>query len=214
MTSWTLAEVRTAAQARRRRPGDALRLPANVPTEEEAQNQSAQDAIPEAPPSELWLDATDADGEVASWFEDGWWTEVINRWGEDPLTIHISPTPAGLLHPVVLYGVEMVRRVAPRWRIVGHAFAEEVCLDTTVEAIARSPYHEVRFIDTPRPDTPPVARFDPPFPVEELMARVRREQLAARRTWPVLVRVASDARLSAATAVTPRASADSTTPST
>ena len=213
MTSWTLAEARTTAQARRRRPGEAVRLPANIPDEEETQSQSPEDRIPEIPPSELWLDATDVDGEIASWFEDGWWTEVINRWGEDPLTIHISPTPASLLHPVVLYGVEMVRRVAPRWRIVGHAYAEEVCLDSTVEAIARSPYHEVRFIDTPRPETPPAARVDPPFPVEELMSRVRRAQLAVRRTWPVLVRVASDARLQEANAVPPRARADSITPS-
>lgn len=214
MTSWTLADARTAAQARRRGPGEAVRLPAYVPAEEEARDQVAKDTIPEAAPSELWLDATDADGEVASWFDDGWWTEVITRWGDDPLSIHISPTPAALLHPVVLYGVEMVRRVAPRWRIVGHAFAEEVCLDATTEAIARSPYHEVRFIDTPRPDTPPAVRLDPPFPVEELMSRVRRAQMAARRTWPILVRVASDARLPDATPVPPRARADSTMPST
>jgi len=190
-----------------------VRLPATVPDEDEAQDRATRDAIPEAPPSELWLDATDADGEVASWFDDGWWTEVITRWGDAALTIHISPTPAALLHPVVLYGVEMVRRVAARWRIVGHAFAEEVCLDSTVEAIARSPYHEVRFIDTPRPDTPPAARIDPPFPVEELMSRVRREQMAARRTWPILVRVASDARLPEATAAPPLSKADKTTSS-
>ncbi|HNQ22659.1 MAG TPA: hypothetical protein PKK06_06155 [Phycisphaerae bacterium] len=143
----------------------------------------------ERAPAELWLECTDADGRPAEWFHDLWWTEVLSRWGDLSVTVHVLPTPGALLHAVVVSAVEMVRRVAPRWRVVGHAYVDELGADAAVEALARSAYHEVRLIDQPR-STCRGDRSESSLTLPEFLGRVRREQERLGVTRPILTRVA------------------------
>ncbi len=140
---------------------------------------------------ELTLETTDADGEIATWFDDCWWTGIIDRFGDEKLTIHIAPTPAALLHSVVLYHLDMIYRVAPQWRVVGHAYRNDLCDANAVVALGKSAYHEVRFFDQDRPGTMRSDRCLMGVPLDELFGQIRREQTRLDRTAPVLVRVPS-----------------------
>ncbi|MCH9002498.1 MAG: hypothetical protein IIC02_07975, partial [Planctomycetes bacterium] len=146
---------------------------------------------------ELTLETTDADGEIAIWFDDRWWTEIIDRFGEKKLTIHIAPTPAALLHSVVLYHLDMIYRVAPQWRVVGHAYRNDLCDANAVAALARSAYHEVRFFDQDRPGSMRSDRCLMGVPLDQLFGQIRREQTRLGRTAPVLVRVPASGGLPA-----------------
>jgi hypothetical protein len=81
----------------------------------------------------------------------------------------------------------MARRVAPQWRLVGHCWREELDPDSSPEAMARSPYHEIRVIDAPVPDP---ARRNPRRieSLQELIRSVRQWQRENGRTLPILVR--------------------------
>jgi len=144
-------------------------------------------------PIELTIEATNAEGDLAAWFDDFWWTDVIERWGYEPVTIHLAPTPQALLHPVVLHQMEMVRRVAPRWRTVGHVYSHDVTSDDATESIACSPYHEIRFLDKERRGAVESERQGKALPIDELFGRIRREQSRLRTMRPVLVRIPSPA---------------------
>lgn len=138
-------------------------------------------------PTDVYIEATDPDGEISVWFDDWWWMECLSRWKDDVVTMHILPTPAALLHPVILHHVEMARRVAPQWRVVGHCWLEELDPDSASEAIARSPYHEIRVIEAPVPDP---ARKNPRriAALQDLIRPVRQLQRESGRTLPILVR--------------------------
>lgn len=142
-----------------------------------------------AGPIELTFHATDADGQLAVWFDDIWWTELVERWSDRQVALCLAATPAALLHPVVLHELEMVSRIAPRWRVVGHGYRSDVSSDNDVEVLARSPYHEVRFFDQDGPDAkiPPGGEGD--RSLAELFRRVREEQALAGTKRPVLVRL-------------------------
>ncbi|MCH8150689.1 MAG: hypothetical protein IH987_22410 [Planctomycetes bacterium] len=140
---------------------------------------------------ELTLETTDADGEIATWFDDSWWTEIIDRFGEKKLTIHIAPTPGALLHLVILYHLDMIYRVAPQWRVVGHAYRNDLDDSNAVAKLAKGAYHEVRFFDQDRPGTMRSDRGLTGLPLDELFGQIRHEQTRLGRTAPVLVRVPS-----------------------
>ena len=140
-------------------------------------------------PIELRVEATDDHGRIAPWLDDVWWMEVLRRWRDDTVTIHIEPAPGALLHPVTLHHMEMAARVAPRWRLIGHLYSGDLTTDEQIRAIAMSPYHEVRFIDDLRPDAPPEHRRLGVLPIEGLFGRIRREQVRISANRPILVRV-------------------------
>lgn len=142
-------------------------------------------------PIELFLEVTDAEGELATWFHDGWWTEMLARWAETPITVFVEPTPLALLHPVVLYEVEMLYRMAPQWRLVGYVYRDDLSTDDDVATLAGSAYQEVRFIDENRPGQFLNDRLDCEIKIEQLFARIRREQARVGSTRPALVRLPS-----------------------
>ncbi len=145
----------------------------------------------DAAPLELTLEVTDADGEIAPWFDDYWWTELINTWGDRTVTIHIAPTLLALQHMVVLHHLDMVCRVAPRWRIVGHGYRDDLDGVDSIAALVKSAYHEIRMIDRPRPGIGIATRKLEGAGLDELFGQVRREQQKLDRTTPTLVRVPS-----------------------
>ena len=127
---------------------------------------------------------------LSEWFDDVWWTDVVQRWGDNAVTIHIAPTPIAVLHPVVLHHVEMIRRVSPRWRIVGYAYSNDIFIEEDIEILNSSLFHEVRFIDEPRPSIGTADRIEP-IPLEKLFARIREGQARKRTSAPVLIRLPS-----------------------
>jgi len=62
------------------------------------------------------------------------------------------------------------------------------CDDDAVQA-AQSAYHEIRVIDALRPHRSASDRFDALLPIEELFARIRRQQSFVGASRPVLVRL-------------------------
>ena len=140
-------------------------------------------------PIELTIEPTNAEMETASWFNDFWWTDVIQRWNDCSVTVHIAPTPGALLHPVVLYQLDMLWRVAPNWRIVGHAYTDDIVTDEAIDQLASSPYHEVHFTDQPRPGAPSSDRCTWRRPLEDLFGRIRRAQSRVGAVTPILVRL-------------------------
>ncbi len=183
MDEQTRVEVRQAAGRTRRPPGKptCIRFAAmgkgELPTDAESGSL------------ELMLEVTEPDGQLAVWFDDEWWAEVIARWANLPVTIHITATPSALLHPVTLHHLEMLQRVVPRWRKVGHAYPSEITSTDDVETLAKSLFDEVRFIDAPSPHTPPSDRRLPKPGIEELFGNIRRAQARLDKTRPILVRI-------------------------
>ncbi len=176
------AEARNATQRLRCPPREPIlvRLTAN-----------GEGRIPDQPgqgPIELTLEVTHESGDFALWFHDDWWADLIERWGDEAVTIQIAPTPAALLHPVTLHQVEMARRVVPRWRLIGHAYLSDIAPQEIV-LLARTFYDEVRVIDAPRPTSARSStdRYD--LSIEELFSQVRREQAELGTTRPILVRI-------------------------
>jgi hypothetical protein len=185
MDQEAIMEVREATRRLRRPPVNPVHL--RVPVES---NGELAEEVPSGP-VELTVEVTDGEGRPADWLDDGWWTTAIERWGEDTITVHIAPTPDALLHPLTLHQLEMLRRVAPRWRLVGHIFAESVNSESDVGLIAASPYDQVRFLDS---SCSPQARSNGERPgplVEEILGKIRREQAELGVTRPVLVRLPS-----------------------
>jgi hypothetical protein len=186
-------DVREQVRQRRRAPRNPAKV--RVPFDN-------GDVIQNAPPgpAELSLSVTDRDGALADWMDDEWWTAALKRWGDEPVTVQIEPTPTALIHPVVLHYVEMLHRVAPHWRVVGHAFVDDIATDDEVSLLAGSAYHEVRITDRPRNPRPESDRAAMHPPIERLFARIRTQQNRLRTSTPVLVRSPSQA----ATPVTDR----------
>ena len=145
-------------------------------------------------PVDLYLETTDSGGELADWFHDEWWTDLLSRWAQTSITIYIETTPNALLHPVVIYEAEMLYRLAPHWRLVGHVYRDDVGNDDDVATLASSAYHEVRFIDEERPLRRINNRFVDVVKLEELFGRIRKEQARIHATRPALVRLPASKR--------------------
>ncbi|MHC4696143.1 MAG: hypothetical protein ACYTFA_05300 [Planctomycetota bacterium] len=191
--------VREATQKMRQPPREPIRITASF----DGNGELDEGLL--VGPIELTIEATNLDGDLAPWFDDYWWIELIERWGDQPVTLHIAPTPDAVAHPVVLHQMEMVSRVASRWRMVGHGYRGDISTDDAIELLAASPYHEVRFIDQGRPDGPIPARrgrFD--LAIEDLFGRIRREQIRIGATRPVLVRLPSGAETHTAEVPAPK----------
>ena len=180
-------EARQATERLRRPPSEPRRIQLSF----DSGGKLGEQIVPA--PAELALEATNAEGELAAWFHDGWWTEVIERWGDDPVTIHISPTASALLHMVVLHQLEMIRRVAPTWRIVGHAYRDDLSDEDAIDRLACSPYDEIRVIDQTRHSRAPSGQSSLGTALNEIFGRIRREQTRAGTTRPILVRLPAGA---------------------
>lgn len=126
------------------------RPPVDITARFDADGVLGPDLLPSL--STLIIEATGPAGEPAAWLDDSWWTDVIQVWGEEAISIHFAPTPGALLHPVVLHQVDMLRRVVPWWRVLGFAYHDDIRTDEQITALVRSNYDEVRFFDAPRPD--------------------------------------------------------------
>ena len=176
-------EMRDATRQSRCRPGQ----PAPVLVAHAGDGSIAAD-LPKGA-IELTLEVTDAHGELAPWLDDLWWTEVIQRWCDDPIAVKFLPTPGAALHPVVLYQVEMLRRVVPGWRVLAQAYVDDLVSDDDINQIADSAYHEVRFFDQRRPGKPVSDRFREAPPIQELFGRIRMAQARMYRATPILVRL-------------------------
>ncbi len=98
-------------------------------------------------PIELCIEATDAEGKLVPWLTDEWWIRTHSFCKDRTVTIVILPTTRSLLDSVVLYQLEMVRRIAPKWRIIGYAYATDTKSETNAEAWANTPYDEIRFCE-------------------------------------------------------------------
>lgn len=140
-------------------------------------------------PTTITLFTTNDAGEPANWFNDVWWTDLIQVWGAEPLTLQIAPTPGAITNPVVLYFVEMVRRVVPRWRTLGFSFADGDWPESVIQQLARSFFDELRFIDS----TGGVSANRPVGgavrSAAELIGAIRFEQARFGVTQPALVRL-------------------------
>ena len=187
MDEQTRMRTRTETSARRRSPRSHRSIV--VPFEQ------GEDLLPTLHecPAEITIEATDAHAALALWLNDAWCLDILKRWADEPLAIHVAPTPGAVLHPVVLHLVEMVRRVAPRWRLVGHMHVEDVRTQGEIEKLASSMFHEVRFIDAARRDgmrDDRTNRTDGAVrPIAELLGLLRAEQIRFATTTPVWVRV-------------------------
>jgi hypothetical protein len=181
MDALTWTDERRATTVRRKppRPQRWLRFSAGS----DGKHRRANEAVP----TDVFIEATFPDGDTAPWFDDWWWLDCLARWKDERVTFHILPTPAALLHPVVHHHTGMVRRVAPSWRVVAHVYLDELDLDNAPEAIARSPYHDVRVIDAPMPGTDNREVHKAPK-LEDVLGTVRRAQRQLGATLPTLAR--------------------------
>jgi len=174
--------AREAVAATRRRPQPSRRLKLSA-------DGSGDLGPTDAPaPVELLIEATDSQGEIAAWFDDPWWTEVLRRWADQPLTIHLLPSQDALLDPVVSHHVVMAKRVAPHWRVVADAYTGDVVGDEAVEALAGAPFDEVRLIEGPHPEALLDPRAAPAPRFEGLLVCLRQVQHSGGFSRPVFTR--------------------------
>ena len=139
------------------------------------------------PPAELHLDATGPSGETAIWLDDYFWLELIRRWSAEPLTIHFHPTPKSLLHPTVIHQLKMLRRVAPKWRLVGHCYLDDLAPEGQIAEVALAVHHEIRIMDAAQPGDTHRGKQAHPLRIQNVVARIRRIQAANDRTTPIIV---------------------------
>jgi len=167
------------------------RRPPNRPQEIVIRSESRGE-LPEAAverPILMTVEPTDAHGDLSPWFDEDWWTEAITRYGNAKVTVHIAPTPGALLDPVVLNHMITLRRVMPSWRLVGHAFRDDILTDAELESAATSLYHELRGLDADRQRNTGRAGVVSRRSLGELFTTIRRVQAQYNITRPVLVRL-------------------------
>jgi hypothetical protein len=138
-------------------------------------------------PTEIRLEATDDQGELALWLTDDWWVEALNRWASGTCTLVIQPTTGAILHPAVNHAVQMLIRVAPNWRVIGTIQSREINRDR-LPALAQSHYHEIRVLDQGNSKKADNNRMN----LGEAFGEIRRIQQQSGRSGPVLVRTADD----------------------
>ena len=174
---------RSLTERRRHRP----REPLHINVRFDGSTNFPEEATPG--PVELRIEATNDEGVLAEWCGDDWWAIVLQRWGDDEVTVRVEPTPEALFHPILRYQMEMLRRVAPRWRLIGHLFRDDVADDEALAVLATSPYHEVRVFDDRRPSVVDAPRKAFVASCAELFARIRERQNKAGLISPVMVRL-------------------------
>lgn len=104
-------------------------------------------------PLELVIETTDAEGNVVPWLCDEWWIQVQSVCRDRTVTVVILPTPNALFDEVVRHQLEMVRRIAPRWVIMGYIRAADVVKGPDGDAWLVLPFDEIRiYEDLTHPD--------------------------------------------------------------
>ena len=183
MEAWIRSNERKLIEDTRQAPGTRpiVRVAARGMGQRGARNGEA--------PAELHLETTDETGEPADWFDDYWWMDTLERWQHNALAVHILPTPRALLHPVVIHQVEMLYRVAPKWRRVGHCYVDDVTSEEDIRLLAISSYDEIRVVDAFRPGTSRGEAELRDVKIERLIAQVMRAQSSLGATRPLLIRV-------------------------
>lgn len=182
MDAWMPAERRRSVAELRRKP-DPPSPDRIVHLSFEGGHEAALEDS--APPAELRLEGTCASGETPDWLDDFFWMDVLRRWSTLPLSIHILPTYESLLHPMIGYQMEMLRRVAREWRLIGHCYLSDLEPEGRPARMAMTVYHEIRIIDGRRPGCPPSAH---PLKIEEVIATMRQVQAATGRRTPIFAR--------------------------
>jgi len=189
MKSEDSSQLRARTEDSRRRPQIISEVNVSIDGIGEIEETKA------AGPVLLNIEATDQHGEVAPWFDDFWWTEVLQRWANRMVTVQIAATPHAVLHPVIIYHMDMLDRVAPRWRTLAYTYTNEFSDTEAIEAIARSPFHEVRFLEGPRPDANSRERLACHVRADKLFGDVRRIQARIGSSRPILTRLPSSATI-------------------
>ncbi len=176
-------ERRDATVQRRRAPGAPVRLrfPFSDPVTVDDETASG--------PIQLELEVTGGTGDFAVWLDDEWWAEAITHWADDDVTVLVGQTPSALAHPILRHQLDMLRRVVPSWRLVAYAYRDDIEGDVEMEAVATSPYHEIRFIDELRSNRASAARVQPVPALPVLFSRIRKVQSRRRVSTPILVRL-------------------------
>jgi hypothetical protein len=141
-------------------------------------------ANPADPPAEIALEATGPGGKPADWLDDPFWLPLLQAWSHERVTVRILPSPRGLLHPVVLHHVRMLRRVAPNWRVVGHCHVEDLSAAGALADAALSAYHEIHLTEAADSGEP---RQGHALRLDDALARIRRVQVASNRHTPIVV---------------------------
>ncbi len=182
MSTTSLKDRRKLAAARRYRPSGAevIVFPAD------GEGDHGPEIMPR--PTDLQLEVTYATGDLVTWFCDDWWLESLRRWKDYPLTIHIQRTPEALLHETVLYELEMVRRLAVPWRLIGHCYLSDVGHPLLLPRVATSQYDEIRIIDANRPATDEFAVHAAKLSLSEVFARLRDIQATEQVSRPLFTR--------------------------
>jgi hypothetical protein len=162
---------------RRRRPGTgrAIFIPFN--------GLDDFTADPSDPPAEIALEATGQHGETAIWLDDFFWLSLLKPWSQFPVTIRFHATPDSLLHPVILHQLNMLRRVAPAWRIVGECTADYLADPDRLHTAALSAYHELHVVDDPQGASPTSVTSSE---LDNMLAQMRQIQGANQRTTPIV----------------------------
>jgi len=176
---------RQDAQRRRRAPAQVTHLIATY-----GLGGQITEAVSEiSGPIHIALETTDEKGRVAAWFHDDWFTKLLNRFGDEFVTLRVAPTPGALVHPTVLHESEMARRVVPHWRVIGTGYVDDIQSDSDIAALANGPYHEVQFFDHARAGGSERTEFATHLSVEKLFVQLRKAQGASAGRSPTLVRL-------------------------
>ncbi len=162
MDARTREERRQETSQCRRRPSEPQRIYF------EAAGLGATVDVEPGRPTELYIEATTADGTVVPWMTDEWWISMNRACRACAVTIVLLPTPNAILDTIVLHQLEMLRRIAPTWRIVGYALNAEADRESSIERWMLTPYDEIRFCQTPEQNN------GDPGPAEKLVARAAR----------------------------------------
>ncbi len=174
MTTRIRESQREMTAQRRRRPGAGRTLA--IPF------HGLDDFIadPHEPPAEIALEATGQHGETAIWLDDFFWLSLLKPWSQYPVRIRFKNTPAGLLHPVVLHQLNMLRRVAPAWRLIAECGVDALADEARRRDAALSGYHEIHLLGDNGGQTIPIPELG------NLLAQMRQIQAANQRTTPII----------------------------
>lgn len=179
MKAATQVRERTSVERKRRPPSAAWTR--RVPWA----GKGELEAAPAIGPVELVVEATNAEGELSTWFDDFWWVDVLTLYKKRAVTIHLAPTPGALLSPAVLHQFEMLRRVEPQWKSVAHVFAQDLP-EEAAAALSVTPYHEIRIIESHLAASRPAGSAES---IDAVVENLRTQQPGVGGRKPMLTRV-------------------------
>lgn len=205
MSTLLRKKQRMSTMQRRRKPGSGRCLQFAFDTD------GSLAGIEGDAPLEIHLEATNAEGEAASWLDDYFWMELIQRWSDAPISIQLQPTPSGLLHGIIAHQLNMLRRVVPHWRLIGQCYLSDLEADGVIERAAVAVYHEIHIIDGRRPD---VVDSKHPLRIEDAIAKIRQVQRANKRNAPIVVCCQVEGQAQCATQVCQERGVNDTAPAT